>query len=324
MAVRIRSLWLDYREAASDDLLCNLSTVAVAGDFLWTASDEGRTLECLAPDGKGYRLHRQVSLDSLFSDLPKDAKDKKPAEADIESIDVAHGRLWVCGSHCRVRKQRKTTQDTVDPDFRKRPSRHLLGSVPLSKSGGRPDGEAAALPFCGTQSLRHFLGGNPYLAPFVELPSKENGLDIEGMVVRRNRLFLGLRGPRVDSIAIVIELAIADGLAVLDDSAVTHFLDLAGLGVRDLARLDGGIAVLAGPVGDASGPFGVFAWNPRRTEKIQRPPQLHAWPVSDEKPEGICRLDRDGRQGVVVLYDSPDPDYRIKDSRYRADWLFGL
>src|SRR5215510_3160122 len=110
MAVRIRSLWLDYREAASDDLLCNLSTVAVAGDFLWTASDEGRTLECLAPDGKGYRLHRQVSLDSLFSDLPKDAKDKKPAEADIESIDVAHGRLWVCGSHCRVRKQRKTTQ----------------------------------------------------------------------------------------------------------------------------------------------------------------------------------------------------------------------
>jgi len=58
---------LDYRDAARDPaLLHNLSAVAVAGRFLWTASDEGRSLECLEPDGDGYRLRRQYRLDSLF------------------------------------------------------------------------------------------------------------------------------------------------------------------------------------------------------------------------------------------------------------------
>jgi hypothetical protein len=322
MAVRIRDLWLDYGEAASDDLLENLSTVAVAGRFLWTASDEGRTLECLAPNAEGYRLHCQVKLDPLFPGLPGV---EDGAEADIESIDVAYGRLWVCGSHCRVRKRlKKAHADTVDPDFRTRPSRHLLGSVPLSEGGGGPDGKSKALPFRGNGSLRHFLRGNPYIEPFLNLPSKENGLDIEGMVVRRNRLFLGLRGPRVDSIAIVIELGIRNGLAVANSKAFTHFLDLDGLGVRDLALLDGEIGVLAGPVGDAAGPFRLFGWTPRRSEKVQRPRQIYSWPDSDEKPEGICRLDRDGRHGVVVLYDSPDGAHRIKDTRYRADWLVGL
>jgi uncharacterized protein DUF3616 len=274
------------------------------------------------PTPRGYRLHRQVALDPLFPGLPGV---EDGAEADIESIDIAHGRLWVCGSHCRVRKRRKKTgADTVDPEFRTRPSRHLLGSVPLSKRRGRPDGEGTALPFRGKKSLRHFLEGNPYIEPFLRSPSKENGLDIEGMVVRKNRLFLGLRGPRVDSIAIVIELGIRNGLAVANSKAFTHFLELDGLGVRDLALLDGEIGVLAGPVGDAAGPFRLFGWIPRRFEKVQHPRHIYPWPESKEKPEGICRLDRDGRHGVVVVYDSPDGAHRIKGSRYRADWIFGL
>jgi uncharacterized protein DUF3616 len=322
MAVRIRELWLDYGEAANADLLKNLSAVAVAGRFLWTASDEGRSVECLEPHRKGYRLHRQVALDPVFPGLPGLAED---AEADIESIDVAYGRLWVCGSHCRVRKQLSKTQtDKVDPEFRTRPSRHLLGSVPLSKGGGKLNGNSEALPFNGHGSLRHALKRNRYIEPFLHLPSKENGLDIEGMVTRKRRMFLGLRGPRVDSIAIVIELAIRGGRQVGIGGAVTHFLDLNGLGVRDLALLDGEIMVLAGPVGDAGGPFQLFSWRPRRSPKVQRPDCIYKWPSGKEKPEGICQLNRNRHRGVVVLYDSPDPDYRIKGSRYRADWISGL
>jgi len=47
------------------------------------------------------------------------------------------------------------------------------------------------------------------------------------------------------------------------------------------------------------------------------------WPIDSkgEKPEAICRLDRNGKSGIIVLYDSPDPCKRIKGSTYKADWI---
>jgi hypothetical protein len=46
MAVRVRDVWLDYREAGSDrKLLENVSGICWSKPFLWTVSDEGRTFE---------------------------------------------------------------------------------------------------------------------------------------------------------------------------------------------------------------------------------------------------------------------------------------
>ena len=42
MSPRIKSIWLDYCDAARDSALTNLSPVAVVGEFVWTAFDEGR------------------------------------------------------------------------------------------------------------------------------------------------------------------------------------------------------------------------------------------------------------------------------------------
>ena len=43
-------IWLDYAAAGRKaKFLPNLSAVAAAGQYLWTASDEVRTIECLAP-----------------------------------------------------------------------------------------------------------------------------------------------------------------------------------------------------------------------------------------------------------------------------------
>src|SRR5262245_55807209 len=107
-------VFLDYGAAANDpDFLRNLSAVAPAGNFLWTASDEGRTVECLEPDGDGgFRLKEQVSLDELFLDLPGN-----DAEADIESLDADADRLLICGSHCQVRKKAKN-DDEVESDIK--------------------------------------------------------------------------------------------------------------------------------------------------------------------------------------------------------------
>ena len=61
-------------------------------------------------------------------------------------------------------------------------------------------------------------------------------------------MFFGLRGPVVDSIAVVMEVPIADGLRITKHAPVTHFLDLGGLVIRDLAHFGSDLLVPAGQV----------------------------------------------------------------------------
>ena len=51
-----------------------------------------------------------------------------------------------------------------------------------------------------------WLAGEPLLRPFLPIPSKDNGLDIEGITARGDRVLLGLRGPVLRGIALVAEL----------------------------------------------------------------------------------------------------------------------
>jgi hypothetical protein len=320
---------LDYRDAAREPkLLHNLSAVAVAGRFLWTASDEGRTLECLEPDGDGYRLRRQYRLDSLFPDLPGKKSDD---EADVEALAVDRDCLWICGSHCWVRKKTESPSLLSD-EIVERPSRHLLGRVKLVDDGGRIADFGEVLSFTGRGSLREALAKNKFLGPFLELPSKENGLDIEGMTVGADgKLLFGLRGPLFDSFAAVVAAEIEarkrGRLQIKKRSIVLHFLDLGGLGVRDLTRSGDEMFVLAGPVTSAPAPFRIYRWKPQDPTYVQRPVLLHEWayswgtstPAEDpENPEGLSVLDR-GRPGLLVLFDSPRLS-RIEGTRYFADW----
>src|SRR5690242_10664147 len=103
MAVK-QQIRLDYGRlgARSEDekqkLIKNISAVVQAGRHLWTASDEGRTVECLTWTGKGFGEPRSFALKSYFK-LPK--TDFK--EIDLEGLAISAGRLWVCGSHSLVR-----------------------------------------------------------------------------------------------------------------------------------------------------------------------------------------------------------------------------
>jgi hypothetical protein len=195
-----------------------------------------------------------------------------------------------------------------------------LGAVPLSKDGGEISGPAVALPFKGEGSLRALLAANSYLAPFKNLPSKENGIDIEGFVAFRDKNYVGLRGPVVQNIAVIAEIGIGAGLKLNERSLFLHFVDLAGLGVRDLTRWQDRILILAGPVSSANGPFGLFSWKPQRTGKIQVPQKKQPLASGLDHPEGICPLRRGREQGLMVLYDTTNPQ-RTKGTRYRADWM---
>jgi hypothetical protein len=316
---QLSDLWLDYGEAGlKDRFLPNLSAATTAGKFLWTASDEMRSIECLAPSEDGYILHRQYALDTLISALPGA---KSGDEADIEGLDAAQGRLWVCGSHSLTRRNMsKSDSDGVDPRIRKRPSRRLLAGLPLSKDGGAVSA-GEALPFRGTGSLRAVLSGSEHVAPFMELPSKENGLDIEGLAVNQRTIYAGLRGPVVDNMAIIAAFALAESSFNVDEASLAlHFLDLGGLGVRELTRWKSGILILAGPVSSADGPFTLHYWKPSPTGKVQRPERLKDVPPWPDHPEGMCLLKRGDEEGLLVLCDTKNPD-RVSGTRYRCDWI---
>jgi hypothetical protein len=319
MTPRVQKVRLDYAAAGRKaKFLPNLSAVAAADEFLWTASDEMRTIECLARYRDGYRLHTQVSLDELFPGLPGG---EAGHEADIEALDVSDGRLWVCGSHSLTRRShQKKASGGVDPVIHKRPSRRLLGALTLSRDGSGVTGPGHALPFRDAGSLRAVLGARPHIAPFMELPSKENGLDIEGLTVFRKKLYVGLRGPVVDNVAIIAELRLTAKFTVAQTSVFLHFIDLDGLGVRDLARSKDGILIVAGPVSGANGPFALLRWRPRRTANIQTPDHVMHFQSGTDHPEGVCALRRGNADGLLVVYDTKNPK-RTSGTRYRADWI---
>lgn len=315
MALVRNAISLDYGNAASADLLNNLSGCALAGDRLWTVSDEGRTIERLQRDAGGFSLGEQFQADAWVAGIPgQDDGD----ELDLESIDVDGNTLWLCGSHCRVRKNTASEAEAPNAKIRDRMSRRILARFQLTEDGTRP-ASSVHLPFEGPGSLRSRLDEDPYLKPFRELPSKENGLDIEGMAVLNGRVFLGLRGPLVDSIAIVVELALGDAGEIL--SSRLHFLKLGGLGIRELARDGNDILVLSGPVSDAAGPFYWHRWTPGNgVDGLVTPPVFFTFDAQAEKPEGACLLSLEGRRGLLLLYDRPDAS-RLNGSRYQADWL---
>jgi hypothetical protein len=292
------------------DILGNLSGAALAGDNLWTVSDEGRTIERLVRSGDRFVFAEQLRLDDLILDIPGGDD-----EVDLEMADVAGGRLWLAGSHARVRKKPKEeTGPGVNPELKDRKSQRLLASLPLSADGATP-AKGRALPFRDAGSLRDALAQDAWLGPFMELASKENGFDIEGMMAHGDGVLLGLRGPVIDGHAVVVSLALGDGFAIRGHAL--HFLDLGEMGVRDLTRDGGDVLVLAGPVGDATSPFRLHRWRPGAALKASKPEVVFSWPDTGEKPEALCPL---GEGRYLVLYDKPG-EARIDGGRYLADVL---
>jgi hypothetical protein len=172
--------------------------------------------------------------------------------------------------------------------------------------------------------LADALSTDRHLAPFLPLPGKDNGLDIEGLVALPDGVLVGLRGPVLRGWAVVLELHLRDVPGRSDRLALrrdppgyrTHFLDLDGLGVRDLARAGDDVLVLAGPAMDLDGPVRLHRWigaAAERTSRLVRADEVvrldgdlpvgHGENEGKDHPEGITLLP-DGRR-VLVVYDSP-------------------
>ncbi len=346
-----RQVVLDFTGVAATAERRDVSAVTAAGEHLWIGTDEGTRLvrlTRLAPDRWGEAV--SVPLDTLVS-LPSGADD----EIDVEGLDASDGWLWVVGSHSI---RRRTPGDEGTPEERlarlaettRKGNRHLLARVPLAPDGGAVraaiDAEGATRPAArlrggrARDALTRALRKDPHLAPFLDIPGKDNGFDVEGLAVDGERCWLGLRGPVLRGLAVV--LAIEPRPARDRDDALRlrrcgpdgrryekFFLDLAGLGVRELCLHGDDLLILAGPTMPLDGRAVVLRWRDARhargdalvereaLEVVLELPYGRGVDEGVEHPEGIAVVG-DARPALLVVHDSPDPR-RLRGDALLAD-----
>ncbi len=262
------------------DLIHEISAITRTPEGnLWAGSDEYLTVERLSPMGDGiYGAHRPFHLKDYLT-LAGDG-----SEVDIEGMDYADGYLWVIGSHSLRRSQTKGNKIAKDiarlAKIKRDDNRFLLARLPVLNGEivptyARSDAEdSTPLTAASLQSVENHnqlieaLMSDDHIGPFLQagIPSKDNGLDIEGLAVVGNQIFLGLRGPVLRGWAMVIEIEVDNPtpetltLKELDNGCLyqKHFLDLNGQGIRELCLYQGDLIILAGPTMAIAGAMQVF------------------------------------------------------------------
>lgn len=309
--------------------------------------DASPTIERLSFTGDGYAAHQPLRVEEFLTLRDPTRKKGRVPEIDIEGLAVCDSYLWLVGSHsaCRKKPKQRSVAEDIErlASVKLDPNRVLLGRIPLVPSAGgstlaKHDGARRSAQL--VEDLREVLCDDPLLGPLVRvyetgkgerftLPGKDNGFDIEGIVVTPgaaagSRVFLGLRGPVLRGWATILEIAPIEGnkrsqlvLGPVGPSGKSryrkHLLHLEGLGIRDL-RADGDdLLVLAGPTMTLNGQVAVYRWvggllpssgdtvtdiAAGRLEHVLDLPHGHG----EDRPEGFVRLPSGE---LLVVYDGP-------------------
>jgi len=330
----------------------NLSGAAITPHedrhWLWVAGDEACGLDrlTLLPSAGGELLRFGAAQDFPLAevlDLPGAADE----EADIEGLAWHEGCLWLAGSHGLKRKNTKPGKPAADNARRLArttldANRRLIACVPVAAGeDGQPrlvretaDGRRA-LRLKGDaehNELTRLLADDPHLGPYLAIPGKDNGFDIEGLAMLDGRMLLGLRGPVLRGWSCLLEIALRVRgehlrLAPLDAQGTLlrkHFLPLEGLGVRDLSFHGEDLFILAGPTMVLNGDIRLFKWRGAaaalraNTEPVSFAPPPEASVLlphgrGTNRAEAVCTLPPalvGDRLAWLVLYDAPGDDRR--------------
>jgi hypothetical protein len=339
-----------------DDIIKNLSGAVLTnqGKYLWLGTDEFASIERFTRvDGNEgiFSDHRQFH----FRDFITGFEDNQ-GEVDIEGLDYHDGYLWIVGSHSSKRKKVKVESDKFQlkgkelKQIERQANRYLLARVPINDEGEleQTSPKRAWLTREGSHnSLTKALLTDEYLSlsqsvgsgvsgisdeSLLYLPSKENGLDIEGLAASGNRILLGLRGPVLRGIAILLEIEVEEGASqelklkpIGNDGKYykRHFVDLDGLGVRELCWQNDGttLLILAGPTMDLDGSLRLFrldapfslsddSFSGQKNGQLDYLGEIPHGRKSD-RAEGLALYDQSG--SVLVVYDSPAKERLILD-----------
>lgn len=342
MAERLRTVRLEFQDdGRKKPVRDNLSAVVASGSGFWFGTDEGTLLDRLSrAEGGRYVGHVSIELKKRL-ELP-DTTSKK-TEIDIEGLCVADGRLWLLGSHAAVRDKADLEEDDATKAImeltkvKRPPNRWTLAAFELRDAGATLGPVARLLNDGATTPLLDALAGDPHLAPFLSIPAKDNGFDIEGLAVLDKRVFLGLRGPVLRGWAILLELLVeidGDRLVLKPNGPDgkhyrKHFLDLEGCGLRDLALHDGGkeFLLLAGPTMALDGTIRLHRWRIPAVEGSDTItgkkdcPEVMTIPHrrGKDRAEGIELLSGPAGLELLVVYDSPHAARCPADSKTGVD-----
>ncbi|MCE0765199.1 DUF3616 domain-containing protein [Pseudonocardia kujensis] len=326
----------------------NLSAVQVEGSTLWLAGDETATIERLELDHGLAVADKPVTFP--LAELVR-LPGPPDQEADIEGLARSGGFLWAIGSHSLKRRRVRPHDDAAKTlkrlsKVRREENRYVLARLAVEAyTEGPPElrlrtaaGVCSALVGApGSTGLTDLLADDPRLGPFLAIPGKDNGFDVEGLAVHGESVYVGLRGPVLRGWAVVLELLpqpdpADDGRLVLGafpggERYRTHVLDLGGLGVRDLCPHGDDLLVLAGPSMALSGPVRLYRWRDAAASDRSGPVRRDRLPLLGELPhgqgedhaEGIALLPGTGPARLLVVHDSPGPDRRPTASSVLAD-----
>jgi hypothetical protein len=337
-------------EQEFSDIISDISAATFSDDgSLWVGSDEMVGVERLSPiDCNSYGEHQRFLLKDYIELFDDD-------EIDIEGMDFADGYLWLTGSHSTKRKKPKGKDletdlerlATITTDL----NRFILARIPvvngeLVKSCVPAEGETLSAACLQTIDKRNVLfevlQEDVHLKPFITsgIPSKDNGLDIEGLVVgNNNRLFLGLRGPVLRGWAVILEIQLKEsepGVLMLEDmndegaKYKKHFLDLNGLGIRELCLQKEDLIILAGPTMAVEGEMQVFRWKDALNNSggnIHEQDEDNLFPLFDlpftvgsDHAEGLALYSCWGEENsLMIFYDSPNSNRLREDKKILVD-----
>lgn len=347
------------------ELRDGLSVALQIGDSLWVANDESISLERLSLIKEGNtgnyrsgRHHQQFSL-AEYLRLPV-APPKDPAdleEVDVEGLDYGDGYLWLVGSHSLKRKkptlkdgakeaQKQLAKVSTDGN------RYLLARIPvvegdgtytLAKEDTQKEKKRSAAQLRGNaqgNDLTEALRGDKHLGPFLAIPGKDNGFDIEGLAVAGERLFLGLRGPVLRGWAVILEVEPEEDskqpftlrlkpIGPNQRLYRKHFLQLGGLGIRDICAQGADLLILGGPTMDLDGPVTIFRWpggTAPKGESVVPSDELQRvldvpYGQGVDHAEGMTLFAPDGgtARSLLVVYDSASENRQLGEGTAVAD-----
>ena len=236
----------------------DISGIAKHGRFLLLGADEARddglnAVQVLVRDGNGrLELVPELQID-LFTG---EEDDEGGTELDIEGIAVDGKSVVVLGSHSAKRprlKEEKTYAKNLKrlkvKAIKAEPNRARIYRLKIDAAGNTKAKKHI--------SLGKLLKKHPVLKAYVPLPSKENGIDIEGIALHDGLLYLGFRGPVFrDGYVPVMVIDFED-----TDDHELRFVRLGGRGIRDVTRVSDGFLIIAGPVGDGSASYPLYHWD---------------------------------------------------------------
>ncbi|MFK5893054.1 MAG: DUF3616 domain-containing protein [Pseudomonadota bacterium] len=301
-----------------EDILAaeDISAIAKFASFVVVGSDEAsgkkgdnNYIQFLTATSDGsYMVHSNILL---FKGNKKEGK-----EMDIEGLAVEGNYVYVLGSHSSKRqkisknkKYKKNKKKFYDSKIKDEKNRDWLYRLTLDSNAKVIDKEKI--------TLRKIIKKDKVLKSFSHIPSKENGIDIEGIAVKNGWMYLGFRGPVFrENYVPVMKLKFKDP----KNSYQLLYLTLAGRGIRDMVSVANGFLIIAGPVGDGDSSYQLYHWDGkdmipgknRKRKDIGRVKLLgEIIPPKGGKAEGLVVMQEDkSKYQLIISYDG------IKNMRY--------